>query len=154
MRTTSVRHQDNNNNKMAIHHMKDVVIRRMNGMFDDEQGTELTAMNEEMVAVEVQQIVEAQFIDEDDFDAFNGGDFCRSRIDYLEIEEYYVRHEKFKGYLSMDKTINQVVYLVACELQEVFLRELCEVIKNLKKQEFEDTSSLPTELNALIVGFL
>ena len=134
--------------------MKDIVIRRMNRMFDDEDSNELTEMNEEMLAVEVQQIVEAQFTSEDDFDAFNGGDFCRSRIDYLEIEEYYVRHEKFKGYLSMDKTINQVVYLVACELQEDFLKELCEVIKNMKKQEFEDTSNLPTELNALIVDFL
>ena len=134
--------------------MKDIVIRRMNRMFDDEDSNELTEMNEEMIAFEVQQIVEAQFTSEDDFDAFNGGDFCRSRIDYLEIEEYYVRHEKFKGYLSMDKTINNVVYLVALELQAEFLKELCEVIKNMKKQEFADTSNLPTELNALIVDFL
>jgi len=154
LRTTSSRHQLQQQDKMTIANIREIVIRRMNRMFDDEQGTELTAMNEEMLAVEVEQIVEAQFVDEDDFDAFDGDEVCHSLQDYVEIEEYYVGHEKFKGYLSIDNTINMVVYLIACELQEDFLNELCEVIKNMKIAEFEDTSSLPTELNGIIVGFL
>ena len=126
-------------------------MKQMTEMFYAENN--LNVMNEADIATELEQIVEAQFYDED-MSGFDEEEICKTLKEYKEIEAYYKNHKLFGGYLNTADTVNTTIYLIACDLQDTLFKTLCDDLKSMKIQSFENVSRLPTDMNSLICGYL
>jgi len=124
---------------------------QMTEAFYDENN--LITMNETDIATELEQIVEAQFYQED-MSGFDEEEICKTLKEYKEIEAYYKNHKLFGGYLNTADTVNTTIYLIACDLYDTLLKTICDDLKRLKIEAFQTISRLPTDMNSLICGYL
>ncbi len=121
-------------------------------MFREENNVLL--MSEELIDYELDEIMCSLVVSDEGLEVFEETLYCKSLAEYSAIEKYVVSHRLFNGYMSINETICTAVFFAGKEARDSLFKVLCEELTEAKRTAFNETSSLPDEINSLISSYL